>query len=509
MSFEYFDYLHQILIPVSNYKVIMITEHEYNVDYFQISIRYKIIQNKINILPNIFLPTTIDSAHLLRLISSINKTNEFIELDESALTEYLIHLNNILLNDNKNYCTVCGTDLKVKGTGTITHCESIECVKKFYHLVTDNRVCELYLQDTRVFMFLLNVFVSGLSHPKASSTFKPLPFMTNINTLDDLKKTIPEELQTQNNFKLLDILAECSNDLELYSKLNSSSTFYCLLKNAISNNYFSMSSRENVIADSSVVFIHINYSAEIENKFQQNYYLFHGSSMYSWYPIIKNGLKVMSGTALQANGAAYGKGIYFSDSFHFSLGYSQRNVENNLMDTSVVGVFEILEEPSKYKKSSGIFVIADDTILLLRSLVITKPNSKIPADITNYFIKDVPLQKKINKLSLGMLKNKRLGLEYKKLSDITFIKDINIIDQFAWEISFTNIKNYDIKIRIEFSNYPISAPIIKLLTPIKIPGLVDKNNNILLQLTNPANWKITNNLVEINSNLYKCFCESL
>jgi hypothetical protein len=79
-----------------------------------------------------------------------------------------------------------------------------------------------------------------------------------------------------------------------------------------------MSSRENVITDSTVIFIHINYSAEIENKFQQNHYLFHGSSIYSWYPIVKNGLKVMSGTALQANGAVYGHGIYFSDSFKFS-----------------------------------------------------------------------------------------------------------------------------------------------------------------------------------------------
>ena len=47
-----------------------------------------------------------------------------------------------------------------------------------------------------------------------------------------------------------------SNDLELNTKLDPNS--YCIIKNAISNNYFSMSSRENVIPDSTVIFIHIN-----------------------------------------------------------------------------------------------------------------------------------------------------------------------------------------------------------------------------------------------------------
>jgi ubiquitin-protein ligase len=303
----------------------------------------------------------------------------------------------------------------------------------------------------------------------------------------------------------MDKFNSSSNDLELYSKLNANS--YCIIKNAISNNYFSMSSRENVISDKSVIFIHINYSAEVENKFHQNHYLFHGSSIYSWYPIIKNGLKVMSGTALQANGAVYGKGIYFSDSFKLSLGYSQnRSINLNLC---VVGVFEILEDPIKYNKSTNIFVIDDDTILLLRSLVITKNTSKISGDITNYFIKELPLQKKNNKLSISLLKNKRLDLEYKKILLDTNIIDIKIIDQTKWEIEFVKIKNNLIKIELIFSNYPISPPIIKMLSNIQINGLINQDGAIRIDLVNPTNWKLTNNLTEICSYLYNCFIETL
>jgi ubiquitin-protein ligase len=502
MNFELFNSFHEILIPNEKYKIIAKNNLKYDINYFVINITYVIIDNKIKLIIN---EKTIESNHIFRIVQRKCKINEYLEIKEESITEYLLILNEILVNDNKNYCTICGNELNVKGACIITYCENEECKKKYYHIVTDNRVTELYNNDTRVFMYLINIFVSGLSHPKVLDTFKPLPFMIDINNVEDLKKIIPKELELKNHIKLMDKLLSSKDDLELYSKLEENS--YCLLKNAISNNYFSMSSRENVIEDSSVVFININYCAEIENKFKQNYYLFHGSLIYSWYPIIKNGLKVMSGTSLQLNGASFGNGIYFSDSFETSIRYSQKNITG--FNMICVGVFEIIEDPIKYKKLSNIFVIEDDTIILLRSLIITKPNSYIRANITNYFTKELPLQKKINKSSLGMVKNKRLNSEYKKLQTEEYIKEIKIVNENKWEIEFISINNRNIKIELEFSNYPITPPVIKIINPIKIEGLIDKNNIVLLQLTNPSNWNIKNNLVEINSSLYKCITESL
>ena len=504
MNSQYFISLHEILLQKEFFSLQKNSQNEIIIDYTQIKIDYKFDKNKINLSE---LLNNIDSQHIFRLFKSkkIIDTNNCICLSEESCSEYLMSINQILLSDNKNYCTICGEELNVKGLKKISHCDDEKCKKEYYTIVTDNRIIDLYNQDTQVFMFLLNVFVSGLTHPKVEQTFKPFPYIPNVTNINELKKIIPEELQIQSHTKLMDKF-NSSDDIELYKKLDKNS--YCIIKNAISNNYFSMSSRENVITNSSGIFIHINYSAEIENKFQQNYYLFHGTSIYSWYPIIKNGLKVMSGTALQANGAAYGNGIYFSDSFQFSLGYSQNRTTHS---DSVVGVFEILEDPIKYKKANNIFVIADDTVLLLRSLVIIKPGSKITGDITKYFIKELPLQKKINKFSVGILKNKRLDSEYKKLSNNQniYISEINIIDQTKWEIEFVKIKNNLIKIELLFSNYPMSPPIIKMISNIKINGLIKDDGMIIIDLINPCSWKLTNNLTEICLYLYNCFNDSL
>ena len=40
---------------------------------------------------------------------------------------------------------------------------------------------------------------------------------------------------------------------------------------------------------------------------------------------MKNGLKNLSNTQLMANGAVHGNGIYLSDLFSMSLGYSKPN----------------------------------------------------------------------------------------------------------------------------------------------------------------------------------------
>lgn len=150
---------------------------------------------------------------------------------------------------------------------------------------------------------------------------------------------------------------------------------------------------------------------------------------------------------------------------------------------------------------------------MLRSLIITKQHNKITGDVTKYFTKDLPLQTKMNKYSVGLLKNKRLDSEYKKLSNESWISEIKIIDQTNWQIEFIKIRNNTIRIQLIFSNYPLSPPVIKMLSNNLFAeienGLVDKNNTIKIDLTNPSNWKITNNLTEICLYLYNCFNNSL
>ena len=53
-----------------------------------------------------------------------------------------------------------------------------------------------------------------------------------------------------------------------------------------------------------------------------SFFAFHGSSTANWYSIVRNGLRCLSQTALMANGAAYGTGVYLAANLSTSMGYT-------------------------------------------------------------------------------------------------------------------------------------------------------------------------------------------
>lgn len=528
--------LHQILYPNEKFDVLEINDVsvriKYICDYSNLNISdnldneieikyiYNQLSNYLELnINNKFNP--IISTHISRLI--VNKKLSSVKFDENIITEFIFQLVE-LIDECYNYCSICGIELELKGTSIISCCFNPQCVAKSYSTVMNNKITNTYKQDPNVFSFLLEILIIGTQHSKGELAFKPLPIIPDISTLNEFKNLIANQGDKIEKSKLIKVVECSSNDYELMEKINPQ--IYSILKNAVSNNYFSMSSIDNISksksvkSSGSIKFIHINYSAEIENKFPQKHFLFHGSGLSSWYPIVKNGLKVMSGTAMMANGAAFGNGIYFSDSFHMSCSYSFKKKKKKLIRGTklingygsqfAVGVFEILKDPIKWKKSQGIYVIDDERVLLLRTLVLMDCGSIPSKDISDYFLKEIPLQKQTNKLNVGILKNKRLEGEHKKLMDLDFLELIDIQDQWKWIVKFKKIKNIHISLEIIFSNYPINPPIVKLLNPdIKITGLVGLDMTIKIDIINPANWKITNNLAEIISVIYKCFQESL
>lgn len=535
MDLDYFISLHTVYIEFSQI-IVEQFNNIFKVNYLdKFEITYNLTENFTELEINFNFNNMInefEQAHYIRLINKLNNTTlnyQFkclINLTNYDLVEsFLINLNKIL-QLGINLCTGCGTELKIKGTGLISHCDDIYCKQNYFNYVTDNRVIQAYNKDSKVFEFLLQILISGINHPKGSMAFKPLPSIPGVNSLERLKEVIPLELTNTDITKIYNCIQNSLTDFELQSKIGEMN--YCILKNAISDNYFSMSSRVHVSGDkkkvktvnslnkeeekeeheTNIIFLNINYSAEIENKFPQKYYLFHGSSVYSWYPIVKNGLKVMSGTALQANGAAHGPGIYFSDSFEMSLGYSIRSICNNY-PYNIVSVFEILQDPTQYKKTAGIFVITDDSILVLRYFVLVKIGSKLPKDITKTFTLEIPAQKQVNRTSVILVKSKRLNAEYKKISDESFIKEVIILDEFTWIIKFQDIKSHSVIIELKFSNYPLYPPDIKLVSPKQLGSIGDSQQNIKIPLTNPNTWEITNTLSQICLFLYNCICETI
>lgn len=227
----------------------------------------------------------------------------------------------------------------------------------------------------------------------------------------------------------------------------------------------------------------LDYTADQEEKFKTPYWLYHGSALHSWFFIIKNGLKVLSKTALQANGAAHGPGIYMSNSFQVSAGYCGYTTTSK---QRVIGVFQLNTNPSNFKKTDSIFVVPNESHLLLRFLIVINSSlndlSFVNELVENIIEKIGFSQSKV----LDVIANKRLGIELTQLKSNNKVLSINVLEQDKeWKVLLASGS----ELQILFSKYPINPPLIKLNGEIK-----------KLDILNPSKWLITtklNDLIEL------------
>lgn len=97
-------------------------------------------------------------------------------------------------------------------------------------------------------------------------------------------------------------------------------------------------------------------------------YLYHGSPVSNWHSIMRNGLKVVSGSKWMTTGAAYGVGIYLSNTLSVSYSYSVGTLAARHDADLILGVYEVYDA-SRYKKAEGYYVVAHEPDLLLRYLI--------------------------------------------------------------------------------------------------------------------------------------------
>ena len=98
----------------------------------------------------------------------------------------------------------------------------------------------------------------------------------------------------------------------------------------------------------------------VPNANSQNL-VFHGSSEENWYSIIRNGLKICSGTAWQKHGARYGKGVYLGKILSVSCGYTGGD--------QVIGVYNA---ENIISRSGSILVAKDNSCIKLQYVIIAK-----------------------------------------------------------------------------------------------------------------------------------------
>jgi poly [ADP-ribose] polymerase 6/8 len=115
-----------------------------------------------------------------------------------------------------------------------------------------------------------------------------------------------------------------------------------------------------------------------EKKFQglkvksEGVYLgFHGSAACNWHSILRCGLKNMSGSKGQINGAAYGSGVYLANDATTSFSYlkyagmwNKSMFAEKSQQLGVMALCEIIKDKSV--KTSPYYVVPDDSMIATR-----------------------------------------------------------------------------------------------------------------------------------------------
>lgn len=182
---------------------------------------------------------------------------------------------------------------------------------------------------------------------------------------------------------------------------------YLVVRHAILNFMKFKFVKTSLISPELNIYEIINNSNEHKEKFNLavNDYLFHGSPLENWYPIMYNGLKNASGTSLQLNGAAYGNGIYMADDINTSIGYCNpyhlSHIKNKYYTningkeiSGIIGIFQVLKPKKEYLNTY--YVIPNENDCILRYIILVDSITvKYATKINSYFTE---LQYSIEKL---------------------------------------------------------------------------------------------------------------
>ena len=419
-----------------------------------------------------------------------------------------------ILTKPKNYCIGCYKKLDYS-PDIYTTCGNPICFYKTEELVLDNSLTEYVRENFQILQLLTEFTIGSINSMRYNDVFDPFPgYFLDPSYKKDLieqkrgsiiKLQLDQnEFDAYNKAKNINLLRDVvknidwdkiklwTNDLEF---ANGDKDLYHFLRFVIKSCPLNLtlsietgSNKSNDTKDNAIIYkiSHPFYKEkEFEKKAGDNYcYLFHGSSPDCWHSILRNGIKNVSNTSFQFNGAAYGPGIYMSDSYSFAKGYSYKGA----IDKIVVGVFQVCGTRDQYKKTNQIFVIAENNLCQLKYLIVTSGKSIIDHSqmINEYFESKLIDKTKIEQSKMKVVGNKKLMTEYNNLIKNNIYKvtliDSNILD---WEVEY-----FGVKLHIVFPpNYPFSPPFIHVISPrFTNPKLISSDGAICCEYLTGSNW---------------------
>lgn len=229
-------------------------------------------------------------------------------------------------------------------------------------------VCQFIRTQPRVFKLLFDI---QFAQTHDASRFNPPPtwFLKNGTTID-----LPLFASTVREFSRVDTtsIGMLTDDAVIVDRYGDA--IYNLLRFVV----YGCALRLEHVKLADVEKFKVVHNGDREKQFMRLdepiQYLYHGSPLQNWHSIMRNGLKVMSGTPLMTTGAVYGNGIYLSDSLLISYSYSRKTYATSGI---IIGVYEVYNG-DQYKKTTNIFVVPDENKLLLRYLLYFENSNKYP-----------------------------------------------------------------------------------------------------------------------------------
>ncbi len=450
-------------------------------------------------------------AQIIELINQVQlKTpDEFY----SRLAEVIVNIH--------SYCIGCGTKLQVKSNVFAT-CGDIVCSYKLEELMLDNDVTDFIKGNFEVFKLLCATTSLTVNSLNVLDMLDPFPnyFLKSEYKTELIKKKrgtliklqlSPSDLAEYNKAKDIPALKKILDSIKPESILDGinnsyptdqmlSDTLgqptYRLLRFIIKSCCVNM---EKEWSSQSVQIWKIVHPFYVEKSFADkatgsagptaNSHLFHGSNSACWYSILRNGIKVLSNTSMQKNGAAYGSGIYVSDSYNFALGYSQKftSTSNSANPSNcIVGVYEVLGDKAQYYKAPNIYVVPTHELCLLKYLIVGKPapsgnqahiqpEHRIkflpihPDDlvydetkwINDYFSSKLNEKKSTDSAKMMVISNKKLAKELGRMSESAYKVTLVNSNLLEWEVTWSGVT-----LSFKFPQlYPFEPPFVFVKSP--------------------------------------------
>ena len=502
-------------------KIHNVTVNYNNLDY---TIDNFIINNGSSIID--FIVETKDSIIYVNTIKNILPHNDSIEtklvcekLMKDTYTDIADFIEEVCdtCSNIKNYCINCGDKLSFT-SDILTTCGNDKCKYKLEELIIDDDVFEYVKKYPTTTKLLVDIAAYAIESNKCMDLFDPFPqyFLKSsidinrgtiskiaMNATDYAKfnnskdfQRIKNQINRIRSFDFTKILDTPSDKL-IAQKFGND--FYYLLR------FIIKSCKLEITLDKkhdSISIFKIKNNFVDEEAFKQKIatnnnekcYLFHGSTSDCWYSILRNGLKVLSGSQLQVNGAAYGSGIYTSNNYSMSYGYCKTTFP-------IIGVYEVVGNQDKYKKVSGIYVLPSNDVCILRYLIVGKANTPdIMKQINELFEKDILIDEVANKIKMSEKGRKKL---MKELEIVKNSFDVSLVDKniCKWHVSTKKAT-----LEIIFPElYPFEPPFVYIKKPTFTPTskYITKDGALCLEYLTPAIWSptisIENLLVQIFS----------